>query len=247
LKILFSPSETKVTGGTKPPITLDNSSFTSCKESKLYILNMYDNYLHDKDDTDLKKLFGIKKESEFLKNSSIKIFEDPTMKAIKRYTGVAYDYLDYSNLTKEGQEFIDNNLLIFSNLFGPLLAKDLIPYYKLKQGEKLDDFAIESFYSKSCKEILDDYLKDQFIVDLRAGFYLKFYKSIYPYITMKFIKNGKVVSHWAKAYRGLIVKQLANYQPQNENSFAKIPFENLSIVEIQKSGLKTEYIYEILS
>ncbi len=247
MKILFSPSETKVTGGSSSPIDFDNSSFNECADAKNYVLKIYNNYLKEADDNKLKKLFGTKKESEFIKNKFIDVFNDPTLKAIQRYTGVAFDYLEYTKLTKIEQDFIDNNLLIFSNLFGPLLAKDLIPYYKLKQGERLDDFKIESYYSKSCKEVLDRYLKDHFIIDLRAGFYLKFYKSIYPFITMKFIKNGKVVSHWAKAYRGLIVKQLSAYRPENEESFSKIPFENLSIIEIQKSGLKTEYIYEILS
>lgn len=121
----------------------------------------------------------------------------------------------------------------------------MIPWYKLKQGEKLEGFAIEKHYAKHFTPPLDTFLEGQFIIDLRAGFYLKFYKLKQPHVTMKFIKNGKVVSHWAKAYRGMAVKTLSEYRPQNEAAFREIPFPNLSILEIQTDGLKTEYIYEI--
>jgi cytoplasmic iron level regulating protein YaaA (DUF328/UPF0246 family) len=202
-------------------------------------------YIRRSDLSALQKLFGIKKEQEIEELRDIDIFSDPTTKAVLRYNGVAYEYLDYPSLNDKQQDFIDNNMLIFSNLFGPLLAKDLIPWYKLKQGEKLGEFALEKYYLEHFTPALDTFLADQFIIDLRAGFYLKFYKLKQPYITMKFIKNGKVVSHWAKAYRGMVVKTLAEHQPQNEKMFSEIPFEHLSIVEIQKSRLKTEYIYEI--
>lgn len=62
---------------------------------------------------------------------------------------------------------------------------------------------------------------------------------------MKFKKNGKVVSHWAKAYRGIILKELAKYQPQTKEEFEKIEFQNLKIIEILTTKLKSEYIFEI--
>jgi len=210
-------------------------------------LTSYQDYLYDNDDQTLQKLFGVKKENDLLKNKSINVFNDPTMKCIQRYTGVAYDYLQYNILSTTEQNFIDHNLIIFSNLFGPLLAQDQIPYYKLKQGEKLADFVLERYYLENFTDTLNDFLANELVIDLRAGFYLKFYKLKQPYITMKFIKEGKVVSHWAKAYRGIIVKELAKHQPLNQESFEAIAFENLQIVEIQKNGDKTEYIYEIIS
>ncbi len=247
MKILFSPSEAKRAGGAQPPFTASSFLFPQLYDKRVHLLEKYMHYLAKSDTAALQKLMGIKKahEIEILKN--IDIFNDSTMKAIERYTGVAYDYLQYPSLEESAQAFLDNNLIIFSNLFGPILAKDPIPLYKLKQGEKLGDFAIEKYYMEHFTPALDQFLEDEFIIDLRAGFYLKFYKLKQPYITMKFIKNGKVVSHWAKAYRGMVVRQLAHYQPQNEKMFSEIPFENLSIVEIQKSKNKTEYIYEITS
>ena len=96
------------------------------------------------------------------------------------------------------------------NLFGVLKAGDTgLPDYKLKQGETFSNLKIEKFYMDNFSKVLDEYLENEDIIDLRAGFYEKFYKIEKPYTTMKFIKDGKVVSHWAKAYRGIILKLLA--------------------------------------
>jgi cytoplasmic iron level regulating protein YaaA (DUF328/UPF0246 family) len=137
-------------------------------------------------------------------------------------------------------------MIIFSNLFGSILAKYPIPNYKLKQGEKLDSFTIEKFYKEHFSDSLDVLLENEFTIDLRAGFYLKFYTPKINHITMKFLKNGKVVSHWAKAYRGAIAKELAHFQPENEQEFQKIHFENLEIKEIIKRKNSNEYTFNIV-
>ena len=67
-----------------------------------------------------------------------------------------------------------------------------------------------------------------------------------PFITMKFLKNGKTVSHFAKAYRGKVLQTLAITQPTSEAMFAEIAFENLHIREIKQSKYKKEYVYDII-
>ncbi len=243
MKILFAPSETKKAGGEFPPII--DSSFKLYHDIKQPILQKYQSFLADAPLTSLQKLFGIKKESDILAYQKVDIYHDKTMPAIERYTGVAYDHLDYLSLTDNAKMFIDSSLIIFSNLFGALEAGEKIPNYKLKQGERLGDFVVEKYYKEKGSSFLDNYLKDELVIDLRAGFYDKFYTPNKPYITMKFIKNGKVVSHWAKAYRGKIVRTLAQIQPQTEEAFANINFENLQIREILTKGHKREYIFDI--
>jgi len=94
-------------------------------------------------------------------------------------------------------------------------------------------------YKEDIKLTLDEYLGDE-IIDLRAGFYDKFYKPSASTITYKFLKNGKVVSHWAKHYRGLLVNSLAK---NNITSFAELMnlnIESLKLIEIQeKKNIKT--------
>jgi cytoplasmic iron level regulating protein YaaA (DUF328/UPF0246 family) len=245
MKILFSPSETKSDITNEEPINKNSYCFKNLFNKRLEVIEKYQHILDTKNIENLKKIFGIKDINKCLKLSNIDIKLSPTCKAIQRYTGVAYDYLKYNELPEIHQKYIDDNVIIFSNLFGPVFAKDSIPIYKLKQGSTLEGFKTEKFYKEHFSGKLDEMLKDEFIIDLRAGFYEKFYKISLPYITMKFIKNGKVVSHWAKAYRGIVLRQLAIDNITSLEEFKNMEIDNLKIQEIHQKGLKTEFIYNI--
>ena len=245
MKILFSPSETKILGGTNPSIKKDSFLFPSLYEKRMEIVKHYQTYITNASTEQLVKLFGTKKE-DVIAQYSKNLFDGPTMKAINRYDGVAFDYLEYTKLNSSEQSYIDKNVLIFSNLFGPISSGDWIPDYKLKQGETFDNIKIEKFYNENFSSILDETLKDEDIIDLRAGFYEKFYKIKKPYTTMKFIKDGKVVSHWAKAYRGVILKLLAINNIKTIDELMNMQIPNLKIEEIKKQKEKTEIVYSII-
>ncbi len=243
MKILLAPSETKKSGGTfsfNPKSLL----FESLLPQRTKLLHTYINILQKGDMQVLSKMFGIKKEVDILKHKK-DIIHELTMKAIERYTGVAFDYLGYSDLQESAQGYIDENVILFSNLWGPISASDLIPEYKLKQGEAVGDIKTEKFYQEHSAHLMEDYLADEEILDLRAGFYDKFYKPNKPYTTLKFIKDGKVVSHWAKAYRGIVLREIAKARVTTIEEFMKLPIEGLSIHEIQTKKNKTEITYTI--
>ena len=64
---------------------------------------------------------------------------------------------------------------------------------------------------------------------------------------MKFLKNGKVVSHWAKAYRGMVLRQIAQNQI---DSFAKLrdfSFEGLELVEIVSKKSEEIWVMRIVT
>ena len=245
MKILFSPSETKSSLSSDLALSEDSFCCKDLYEKRMEVIDKYQDILNSKDINNLNKIFGLKDENKSFELAKIDIKTASTCRAIQRYTGVAYSYLDYENLTKKQKDFIDNSVIIFSNLFGPILAKDKLPIYRLKQGATLEGFKTEEFYKKNFSDELDSILKDEFIIDLRASFYEKFYKIPYPYITLKFIKNGKVVSHWAKAYRGVVLRQLAINNITSIENFRDMQIKNLEIQEIQEKGLKTEFIYNI--
>lgn len=247
MKILFSPSEAKIEGGLYPPLNSHSFTIPEHYQTVLPVLERYQNFIRQADNAALQKLFGIKKGSEIEKLRTLDLLRERTLPAIERYSGVAYEYLDYDTLEEEAQRYLQKHLIIFSNLFGPIFAGDRIPWYKLKQTESIGGFKTETYYKEKTSPLLDALLKDRFIIDLRAGYYLKFYTLKYPYVTMKFIKNGKVVSHWAKAYRGKVLRELAGVRPKNEAMLQEIPFEGLAIEEIRKTKLKTEYIYRIVT
>ncbi len=243
MKILLAPSETKRPGGAAS-FNLSTLLFESLLPHRTKLLHTYINVLQKGDMQILSKMFGLKKESDILHHKK-DIIHELTMKAIERYTGVAFDYLGYDKLDANTQHYIDSHVILFSNLFGPIRASDLIPEYKLKQGEAVGDIKTEKFYHEHSAALMEAYLGDDEILDLRAGFYDKFYKPHKNYTTLKFIKDGKVVSHWAKAYRGIVLREIAKAGVETLEEFMKLPIEGLSIQEIQTKKNKTEIIYEI--
>ncbi|MDR2080324.1 MAG: YaaA family protein [Campylobacteraceae bacterium] len=245
LKILFSPSEDK-NAFSPYENTLENSLWICEKfQSRKKCIDIYNKILSDKNEKELQQLFGIKNKKETAEFLPVKFFGCKTQKAVLRYTGVAYASLRYASLDAAAQEFIDKNVMIFSNLLGPLLAGDKVPYYKLKQGENLRGFDTSLHYKEAFSDKIDEWLSDNFTVDLRAVFYEKFYSLKKPHAAIKFYKNGKILSHFAKVYRGALLRSLAMYRPQSISDFEQITFENLYIKEIKKIALKTEYSFEI--
>lgn len=246
MKILFSPSEAKYKDGNDKEFTKNSFIFPELFEYREEMITRYQSFINNASNEEIAKLIGTKKQ-DVIDYYSSDILKRNTKKVIQRYDGVAYDYLKYEELLELEKKYIDENVMIFSNLFGPLLAGDEgLPDYKLKQGEKLDKLAVEVFYKEHFTKALDEYLEDEDVLDLRAGFYEKFYKLSKPYTTMKFIKDGKVVSHWAKAYRGIILNNIAKNNIKTIDELMNLEINNLSVNEIKKQKLKTEIVYDIV-
>ena len=242
MKILLAPSETKTQGGSDN-FSLESLLFNELTPTRKLLLHQYMNILQKNSLEELSKMFGLKKESD-INYHNRDIVHELTMKAIERYTGVAFDHLDYKNLSSTSQAYIDNNVILCSNLFGFLRADDMIPEYRLKQGSSVGELKPEKLY-KEKSYLMEEYLANEDILDLRAGFYDKFYKPTKPYTTLKFIKDGKVVSHWAKAYRGIVLREVANANINSLEEFMKLSIDNLSLEEIQTKKNKSEIIYTI--
>ena len=241
LKILFSPSEGKNSGGDE-----EKKELLGATDARDEILNEYNNKLMSNDEETIKELFGFKKFDDckpYINN----IFNSPLMYAIERYKGVAYDYLEYTTLDFMAQEYLKNNTIIFSNLYGPILGGNTIANYKVKQGNDIGDIIPDKFYKGRFTYQLDLYLNKDEILDLRAGYYDKFYKVTKPHTTLKFLKNGKTVSHWAKAYRGLVLRELAKHNISSIEEFMSLEIDTLQIKEIKVIKNKTEIVYNIVS
>lgn len=241
LKILFSPSEGKKSG--KKEIKKELFGSNSSREA---ILNEYNNIINCKNENIIKKLFGFKKFSDCEPYVN-DIFNSPLMCAIERYNGVAYEYLDFGSLDDKEQEYLKANTIIFSNLYGPILGGDTIANYKVKQGNDIGEFVPDKFYRDRFSYQLDLCLGGSDILDLRAGYYDKFYEVKKPHTTLKFLKGGKTVSHWAKAYRGLVLRAVAQKAINSMKEFMALEIEGLSVAEIRVVKNKTEIIYDIVN
>ncbi|MCF6340164.1 MAG: YaaA family protein [Sulfurimonas sp.] len=240
LKILFSPSEGKKSGGDE--IIKDILGAIKARDT---ILKTYNEIINTGDEEKIKNLFGLKNYSE-CKPYIVDIFNSPLMCAIERYRGVAYDHLQYDKLNQNEKKYIKKNTIIFSNLYGPIYAGDVIANYKVKQGNSIGDIAPDKFYKDRFSYQLDLLLSNDDILDLRAGYYDKFYKSNKNYTTLKFLKDGKVISHWAKAYRGLALKTIAQNNIKSMKEFMALEIKELQVKEIKIMKNKTEISYNIV-
>lgn len=239
MKILFSPSEAK--RPTLNPLTSPISSIICDRDE---ILQKYYDLISSQDQSILGQIFGVKSVNDITKIKNLTM-QKSYHKAVLMYDGVAYEALNYSNLDELSSRYIDENLLIFSNLYGVLRAGDYIQFYKLKQGEKISQIDSTKYYKPRLDKVLDEILGGEDILDLRAGYYDKFYSIKTQYITMKFLKNNKIVSHFAKYYRGLVLRDLALNKASNFDELMQIKFPNLSLLEIRKTKLKSELVFEI--
>lgn len=241
---LFSPSEGKRPGGSDAP--LDAHSLLFGLDARRTMLDAYNSVVTKDDLTDALALFGLKKAADatpYLDN----VYASPTMPVLYRYDGVAYDYLDVPSLDADAIDYLGETLIIFSNLFGPLRAQDLIPNYKVKQGNTVGGIAPERYYKEAFNEALDTLIGDNDILDLRAGYYDKFYKPAKTVTTMKFIKGGKVVSHWAKAYRGIVARHLAQHRFDTVDALLASNIPGLALIEVMEKKNKKEVVFDIIT
>ena len=244
MKILLAPAETKNQGGEAKSYSQENFFLPELFPKRDEVYTRYEKLLESSSIEELSKWFGLKKLDEVQRYKE-SLNNKKTMKAIQRYNGVAFDAIEYDTLNETQQAYIDENVILFSNLFGPIKANDLIPDYKYKQGAKLPEIGVEKFYMDNFTAALDEYVGDE-IIDLRAGHYEKFYKvKKANVLTFKFIKDGKVVSHWAKHYRGALLKHLAKNNIVSIADFMNSNVPGLKLIEIQEKKNVKLLIMEI--
>ncbi len=216
MNILFSPSQTKRQGGQSDASWSLEKLFLSQYAHRDPIVERYN------------ALFGAWDTSML-------------MPAVLRYDGVAYDYLNYEGLPIDAQNYLDTHLVIFSDLLGSVLGGDLIGLYRLKQGGKLAEIAIDKHYRTHTQTALDAYLANAPLLDLRAGIYDKFFAPTIAHTTVRFLKEGKIISHWAKAYRGVLARHVALHKPKTLEALALELPSSMQLIDVTHKALQTQW------
>jgi len=239
--VLFSPSESKRGGGSSEKMR----SLLFSLNRRSDIIDRYRQIVISKDSDKICDLFGLKSLASAQKYL-VDIDSSQTLTALKRYSGVAYEHLDIETLLPEELEYLYSNTIIFSNLFGPIMGGDKIPIYKIKQTNKIGDIEPHTYYKKLFQDSLDDMLDSSEILDLRAGYYKKFYSPKQIVTTCKFLKDGRVVSHYAKAYRGIMLRLLAQHRCTNIDELLALEIETLQVERVVESKKSREIVYSIV-
>ncbi|RDU64235.1 peroxide stress protein YaaA [Helicobacter didelphidarum] len=210
----------------------------------------------------LKEVYGAKNftpKNEMELNLALQ--QNTTLQAIERYCGVAFQALNFTSLSEESKDFICNHVYIFSNLFGVICARDKIPFYKLKQGAKIPYLNLAKVYEPFLP-LLDDFLSQtlpnpqDFIIDLRASIYTKIFTPKQQNFFFEFQKENKIVSHYSKFYRGVILRLLSQQSQWRDSQnidfetalvfFSTIEHENLRLHSITQKKTTTIVKYDIL-
>jgi cytoplasmic iron level regulating protein YaaA (DUF328/UPF0246 family) len=131
----------------------------------------------------------------------------PALPAADLYTGVLYEKLGLGTLTDEARKRAEESVLIFSGLWGVLRIIDRVPPYRLSMGVTLPVLGgLAAFWRPAVSKELERL--DGLVVDLRSATYAGAWQPGERSVAVRVFRDGKVVSHMAKATRGEIARTL---------------------------------------
>ena len=207
MRIVLPPSETKQPGGDHPALNLAALAFPELAALRQELLAQLAQLSADTP-TAIKALkLGAKGEAFLAGNLTLDAA--PTMPAISRYTGVVYDALDYDSLSDADKKRAGEVVWVFSALFGPLRALDLIPTYRLSADSKLPGGKLSARWA----EYAETMWAGDFTLDLRS----EAYRSLAPLtpgsgVFVRIVTDGATgrvaVGHANKATKGKLVRDM---------------------------------------
>jgi len=208
MRIVLPPSETKQPGG-QADSHLEWSSLvlpelTATREqiaSDLVALST---------SPDAPKALGLgAKGAEWLE-ANRELLSSPVMPAIERYTGVVFDALGFETMNEGARQRVAECVWLFSALFGPILATDRIPRYRLSFDSKLPGETLKSRWGVHAEAIW----AHDFTVDLRS----EGYRALAPLPpgsgvfvrVVKDLSGGAAAGHANKATKGRFVRAIVD-------------------------------------
>ncbi len=217
MKILIPPSEGKAK--IKPQeIKFQDTDFIFERSVRQVVrqLNLIDN-------EDLRSIYGTSEAKALLfHRQNEDIFKSRCAHAIERYTGVVYQHLDWNTLSEEGKKYMEDNVLIFSGLFGMTTPLTLIPDYKLK----MNVLSLQYHWTPVLTEALKD---EDLIFDLLPQVYRKAYNPNPNTIQIEFKVEGKgntrAAGHYGKAVKGKFIRFLSENQISNMKDFKDFEYD----------------------
>ncbi|MGQ0482146.1 MAG: peroxide stress protein YaaA [Pseudonocardia sp.] len=208
--ILLPPSETKADGGDGPPLELDRLSFPELTGTRKSLVDDLVALAADLPASRAALGVSARQDAEIARNAAL--WETPTTPALRRYTGVLYDALDYPSLRGAAASRAAARLAVGSALFGLLRAADPVPAYRLSAGSTLPG---RPGLAACWRPLLDPVLAGtgELVVDLRSAAYAGLGRApgavTVNVLTERPDGSRTVVSHFNKAHKGAVARLLA--------------------------------------
>jgi uncharacterized protein len=134
--------------------------------------------------------------------------EAPAARAAAVYTGVLYEALDLDSLHPAAARRASKHVAVCSALWGMVRPGDRIPAYRCPAGVSLPGVGpLGSVWRKQIPPLVEGY---GLVVDMRSGPYAAMARlpTTIPAVTIKVMHEGKVVSHFNKATKGRLVRDM---------------------------------------
>lgn len=183
------------------------------KEKTDFLLSILKNFSKDEISTKLKIKDKILDE---VFNIYSNFYSQEEKEAIALYDGVSYRQLELEKFSKENHNYVENNVFIFSALYGILNACVPIRPYRLDMTNKILDISPYDFWRKDIEDYLLQFKNETFINIASNEFSKILNRKIFKIIDIEFrqydgdkIKN---ISTEAKKARGVLL----NYLIKNE-------------------------------
>ncbi|MCF2706385.1 peroxide stress protein YaaA [Arcanobacterium haemolyticum] len=196
MHILLPPSEGKTPPSTGTPLDFDSLAWPGLNTVRRQVA---DELIDVSASDDALALLGVGSKIATEVEAQRELFDMPCAPAREVYTGVLYE---------AAQLRPGDDVVIFSGLFGATTGEDKIPAYRLSMGVKLPVLGSVASLWRRTFAASTEFLNDDAVVDMRSGVY-QVWKPRGPWWQVKVRDtDGKVISHMAKFYRGLLTRAL---------------------------------------
>ncbi|CCG05722.1 peroxide stress protein YaaA [Blastococcus saxobsidens] len=208
--VLLPPSETKAPGGDGPPLDLPALTAPELTPVRTELAGVLVALAGDVPASRAALGLSPRQDDEIARNATL--LTAGTLPALQRYTGVLYDALDVSSLTRAQRARADRRLAVGSALFGLVGAADRIPAYRLSAGSALPGLpTLRSLWKPALGPVLAG--TGGLVVDLRSGSYAAL-APVPGAVTVTVLSERadgtrSVVSHFNKAHKGRLARLLA--------------------------------------
>ncbi|MGH3897066.1 MAG: YaaA family protein [Pseudonocardiaceae bacterium] len=208
--VLLPPSETKASGGDRPPLRLDTLSHAELTPTRRKLVDELVRLAGDTSAGRIALRLSERQDGELALNAAL--WNAPTLPALHRYTGVLFTALDTSSLRSGAAA----RLAVASALFGLLAADDPVPAYRLSASSSLPEAGtLRSVWRPVLPSVLARVT--DLVVDLRSGAYAAL-APLQDAVTVRVLcadsnglsrGGGRPISHHNKAHKGRLARLLA--------------------------------------
>ncbi|WP_226532746.1 YaaA family protein [Microbacterium paraoxydans] len=216
MKILLPPSETKREGGIGTPLDLHSLALPGLTTQRRAVLDALVDLAADEEESRRVLKLSERQAGDVAHNRRLRTA--PTMPAVDRYTGVLFDALAASSLSKASRRWVGDHVWIHSAPFGPVGALDPIPTYRLAAGTSLPGLpALRRHWAEMTSAAFAD-AAPSFVLDLRSEAYVALgpVPDSVPSVYVRVVTaRGRALNHFNKKSKGLLVRALAEDRPRS--------------------------------